>query len=182
MKTSELNTIGFNSRNILQFLKEEKIIKLKRGIYQLSDDIDTTEEIIIAKLFPAAVIYLESALLHYGYTDRIPYSWQIAVDKNSSKSQYKISYPVITPFYLEKKLMDVGVSEYSINGIKIKIFDRERTICDILRYEKKIDKEVFNKAIQSYIKDNEKNINKLMEYAKILRVLNKVKIYIGVWL
>jgi hypothetical protein len=44
-----------------------------------------------------------------------------------------------------------------------------------------MDKEVFNKAIQNYIKDKEKNINKLMEYANILRVVNKVKIYIDMW-
>ena len=40
------------------------------------------QQIMLMKLFPTAVIYLESALLHYGYTDRIPATWQIAVDKN----------------------------------------------------------------------------------------------------
>lgn len=182
MKTSELNDIGLNSRNITKLLDEEKIIKLKKGIYQLSSDIDTPDEVIIAKLFPKAVIYLNSALFYYGYTDRIPSSWQIAVDKDVAKSQFNISYPIITPFYLEKKFINIGVTEYNIDSVKIKIMDRDRTICDILRYENKIDKEVFNEAIQNYIKDKEKNIKKLMEYAKILRVMNKVKIYIGVWL
>lgn len=181
MKTSELNNIGFNSRYILHLLNEGKIIKLKKGVYQLSDDIDTADEVIIAKLFPKAVIYLNSALLYYGYTDRIPSSWQIAVDKDIAKSQFKITYPIITPFYLEKKFMSIGVNEYCRDNVKIKIFDKERTICDVLRYEKKLDKEVFNRAIQSYIKDKEKNINKLMEYGKILRVVNKIKVYIGVW-
>lgn len=182
MKTSELNNIGLNSRSISKLLNEKKIVKLKKGIYQLSSDIDTPEEVIISKLFPKAVIYLNSALFYYGYTDRIPSSWQIAVDKDVAKSQFNISYPIITPFYIEKKFMDVGVAEYNIDSVKIKIMDRDRTICDILRYENKIDKEVFNKAIQNYIKDKEKNIRKLMEYAKILRVMKKVRIYIGVWL
>jgi predicted transcriptional regulator of viral defense system len=181
MRTWELNKVGFNSRNILHFLNEEKIVKLKRGVYQLSDDIDTPEEVIIAKLFPSSVIYLNSALFYYGYIDRIPSSWQIAVDKNIAKSQFKITYPIITPFYLEKKFMNIGVSEYYIDNVKIKIFDRERTICDVLRYEKKLDKEIFNKAIQSYVKDKEKNINRLIKYSKVLKMMNKVKMYIGVW-
>lgn len=181
MRTSELNNLGFNSRHILELLNEEKMVKLKRGVYQLSGDIDTPDEVIIAKLFPSAVLYLNSALFYYEYTHRIPSSWQIAVDKNVAKSQFKITYPVITPFYLEKKFMNIGVTEYYIDNVKIKIFDKDRTICDILRYEKKLDKEVFNKAIQSYVKDKGKNINKLMEYAKVLRVVNKIKIYIGVW-
>lgn len=182
MRTCELNDIGINSKQILQLLEEGTVFKIKRGVYQLSNDIDTPEEVIIAKLFPSSVIYLHSALFHYGYTDRIPSSWEIAVDKDIAKSQFNIIYPIVTPFYLEKKLMDIGVTEYSLDNVKIKIFDRERTICDILRYENKIDKEVLNKAVQGYIKDKEKNINKLMEYSKILRVVNKIKTYIGVWL
>ncbi|MBV7276701.1 hypothetical protein JMF89_00175 [Clostridiaceae bacterium UIB06] len=182
MKTSELNTFGLNSRNLRGLLEEDKIVKIKKGVYQLANDVDTQDDVIIGKLFPSAIIYLQSALLYYGYTDRIPFTWQIAVDKNSSKSQYKIDYPAVTPFYLKREILEVGVSEYSIGNIRIKIYDRDRTICDILRYEKKIDKEIFNKAVQAYIKDDKKNISKLLEYAKVLRVINKVKIYVGVWL
>jgi predicted transcriptional regulator of viral defense system len=182
MKTSELNTFGLNSRNLRGLLEEDKIVKIKKGVYQLANDVDTQDAVIIGKLFPSAIIYLQSALLYYGYTDRIPFTWQIAVDKDSSKSQYKIDYPAVTPFYLKREILEVGVSEYSIGNIRIKIYDRDRTICDILRYEKKIDKEIFNKAVQAYIKDDKKNISKLLEYAKVLRVINKVKIYVGVWL
>jgi predicted transcriptional regulator of viral defense system len=182
MKTSELNTFGLNSRDLRELLEEDKIVKVKKGVYQLANDIDTQDDVIIGKLFPSAIIYLQSALLYYGYTDRIPFTWQMAVDKNSSKSQYKIDYPAVTPFYLKSEILGIGVTEYSIGNIKIKIYDRDRTICDVLRYEKKLDKEIFNKAIQAYIKDDEKNISKLLEYAKVLRVMNKVKIYVGVWL
>ena len=46
----------------------------------------------------------------------------------------------------------------------------------------KMDKEIFNKAIQGYVKDSKKNSPNLMEYAKVLRVQKKVKECIGVWL
>jgi len=64
----------------------------------------------------------------------------------------------------------------------IRIYDKERTICDTLRYANKLDREVFNIAIQRFVKDKEKKILKLMEYAKILRVTKKVTHYLGVWL
>ena len=64
----------------------------------------------------------------------------------------------------------------------IRIYDKERTICDTLRYANKLDREVFNIAIQRFVKDKEKKILKLMEYAKILRVTKKIKNYLGVWL
>jgi hypothetical protein len=76
----------------------------------------------------------------------------------------------------------LGETTGEIDYIKIRIYDRDRTICDILRNMNRMDKEVFNKAIQSYVKDPQKNIPNLMEYAKVLRVQKKVKDLIGVWL
>ena len=69
MKRSELDAIGLNSRQILRLVNENALSKLKIGIYELTE-FPASEEVIIAKAFPAAVIYLESALLYYGYTDR----------------------------------------------------------------------------------------------------------------
>ena len=52
----------------------------------------------------------------------------------------------------------------------------------LFRSMNKIDKEVFNKAVQGYVKDPKKNIPNLIEYAKVLRVQTRVKELIGVWL
>ena len=181
LKTSELSDLGLSSRQIKKLLDEEIIIKIKYGYYEVSGAIPL-EEIVIARLFPNAVIFLESALIHYEYTDRIPSAWQIAVNKNSEKSQYKMDNFIVEPYYLEPKFIEVGVDKIQMKGITIKIYERDRTICDVLRYEKKIEKEVFSNAIQRYIKDQKKNIRKLYEYAEIFNIKNKVQTYVGVWL
>jgi predicted transcriptional regulator of viral defense system len=181
MRTAELNDIGLNSRQILRFEGDNILMKIRRGVYELAD-ISVPDEVMIAKLFPTAVIYLESALLHYGYSDRIPATWQLAVDKNISKPQFKIAYPPVKPFYLESKYINIGIDEFAVNGVKVRIYNRERTICDVLRYANKLDREVFNNAIQRYIKDINRNVKRLIEYAKELRVVEKVKTYVGIWL
>ncbi len=181
LKTAELNQLGLSSRQIKNLLEEGVISKIKHGFYELSDYV-TREEVIIARLFPQAVIFLESALMYYEYTDRIPSTWQIAVDRDSKKTQYKIDYPVIEPYYLEPKFLEVGADKIQVEGITVKVFDRNRTICDVLRYENKLEKEVVNNAMQRYVKDQKKNVRKLFEYAKILNIRNKVQTYIGVWL
>ena len=61
-------------------------------------------------------------------------------------------------------------------------YDKDRVICDCLRYRNKMDKEIFNKAIQHYINDPEKRIPKLLEYAEPLRVKKIARDLIGVWL
>lgn len=181
LKTSELNDLGLSSRQVKKLVDDGLISRIKQGYYELTDEI-SREEVVIARLFPGAVIFLESALMHYGYTDRIPSTWQIAVDKNNNKSQYSIDYPIIEPFYLEPKFLEIGVDKIHIENVQVRIYDRDRTICDILRYEKKLEKEVFNNAIKRYIKDPKKNVRKLFDYAEVLNIKNKTQTYIGVWL
>ncbi len=69
-----------------------------------------------------------------------------------------------------------------MNDFSIRIYDRERVICDCLRFVNKMDREMFNSAIQSYVADNRKNIPTLIEYLKQLRVYQKMQTWIGVWL
>lgn len=44
------------------------------------------------------------------------------------------------------------------------------SFCDVLRNRNKMVREIFNKAVQGYVKDTKKNIPNLMEYAKVLHV------------
>jgi predicted transcriptional regulator of viral defense system len=181
LKTSELNKVGLSSRQIKKLFEEGEISKIKHGYYELTDEVNP-EEVIIARLFPEAVIFLESALLHYHYTDRIPTAWQIAVDRDREKSQYDIDYPLVEPFYQEPKFLSIGVTTFKINGVEVRIFDRDRTMCDIMRYEKKIEKEVFTNAVMRYTKDPQKNIRRLFEYAEIFNITKKIQSQIGKWL
>jgi predicted transcriptional regulator of viral defense system len=127
MRTAELRQLGFHSRKITRLIEKGVLAKLKTGVYELGSEL-VPDEIMLMKLFPTAVLYLESALLHYGYTDRIPATWQIAVDKNISKSQFRIGYPPVTPFYLDERFINIGKTEYEMNGMKIRIYDKERTV------------------------------------------------------
>jgi len=77
MRTAELRSLGYHSRKIAKLLDTGMLLKVKTGIYELASEV-VPDEVMIMKLFPSAVIYLESALLHYSYTDRIPATWQIA--------------------------------------------------------------------------------------------------------
>lgn len=181
IKTSELNDLGLSSRQIKKLLDDGLIFKIKQGFYELAEEM-VPEEIIISRLFPDAVIFLESALMHYGYTDRIPTAWQIAVDRYSKSSKYNILYPMVEPFYIDPKFLEVGVAKIQIENVQVRIYDRDKTLCDTIRYEKKLEKEVFNNAVQRYVKDPKKNVRKLFEYAEILNIKNKVQTYIGMWL
>ena len=104
------------------------------------------------------------------------------MDKDSQKSKYDINYPLIQPYYLEAKFIDIGVDIINVEGVDIRIFDRDRAICDALRYESKLEKEIFSVAIARYAKDTKKDVKRLFEYAEEFNITNKVQKHIGVWL
>ena len=79
-----------------------------------------------------------------------------------------MDYPKIIPMYAEPETFELGVTEIQLSGVTVRIFERERLICECLKYEDKMDRERFKEGLMAYIKDPKKDIAKLMYYAKKL--------------
>lgn len=181
VKKEEFASLDVDYRKILDFVEAGFLIRIKNGYY--TDRIDRfTEEELIARLFPDARLCLESALYAYGYIKQKPYAWHLAVDKNTSKSRFKMDYPKVIPYYTEPEALELGSATIELEGLTFQIYDRERLICDCLKYEGKLEREIFKEAVQAYIKDEDKDISMLMEYARARKVVSKVQGLIGVWL
>lgn len=181
LKTSQLNELKIDSRKITSFLKNGTLTRIAAGFYRLSSD-NISEAAIISRLFPDGVLWHNTALFYYGYSDRTPMEWDIIISKNVSPSRFKIDYPYIKPFFVRPSRLSYGVTTIDIDGCTLKIFDRDRIICECLKYESEMDRETFNKAIQAYLGDSKKNIKNLINYAKKRKVLDRVHDVIGVWL
>ena len=181
VKKEQFTELGIDYRRILDFVQSGDLVRIKNGYY--TDRIDRfTEEELVARLFGDARLCMESALYAYGYISQKPYGWHLAVDKNTSKSRFKMDYPKIIPYYTEPEAWDLGSTEIMISGQQFQIYDRDRVICDCLKYESKLEREVFKEALQSYIRDSQKDISALMAYARARKVVGKVQSMIGVWL
>ena len=181
VKKEQFTELGIDYRRILDFVQSGDLVRIKNGYY--TDRIDRfTEEKLVARLFDDARLCMESALYAYGYISQKPYGWHLAVDKNTSKSRFKMDYPKIIPYYTEPEALELGSTEIMISGQQFQIYDRDRVICDCLKYESKLEREVFKEALQSYIRDSQKDISALMAYARARKVVGKVQSMIGVWL
>ncbi len=181
VKKEELTKLGIDYRRVNQLVKEGKLERIKNGYY--TDRVDGfSEEALVAALFPDAKLCMESALYAYGYIKEKPFGWTLAVDKNTSKSRFKMDYPKIIPFYTEPEALELGASTIELSGNTFGIYDKERMICDCLKYESKMSRDDFKAAMQSYIADPDKDISVLMDYARARKVAKKVQSLIGVWL
>ncbi|MBQ9249416.1 MAG: hypothetical protein IJ179_03500 [Oscillospiraceae bacterium] len=181
VRTGELSREKIYYADIQWLLREGYIEKIRTGYYQWADP-SFSELATVMGLFPDAVLCMDTALRHYDYSDRTPAAWHLAVSKDANKTRFHIDHPFVKPYFMEPKLLGLGVRQEVIDGIRVRIVDKDRAVCDCLRYRNKMDREIFNKAIQCYIADPEKNIPNLLAYAKALRVSKPVRDLIGVWL
>lgn len=181
VKKSQLAGLGSIIAESLILWKKGIFCSVKSGYYAVHLS-DFTEEELVAKLFQDCVLNLENALYAYGYIKKKPYGWRLTVDKNTSKSRFKMDYPKIIPMYAEPGNFELGVTEIQLSNVTVRIFEKERLICECLKYEDKMDRERFKEGLMAYIKDPKKDIAKLMYYAKERKVVKKVQNMIGVWL
>ena len=83
-------------------------------------------------------------------------------------------YTLFTPLEDRIGIVRIVKAWDDFYGVKLSVYDRERTICDCFKYRSRLDHEIFSKALNAYVKDEKKNLQNLFIYAKKLRVYKKV--------
>ena len=158
----------------LSRLVDEHIIeRVTRGVYIKSNDIP--DDMVVFQNKSKNAIYSHmTALYLYGLSNRIPIKYDITVNQGYNGTLQKENN--VNLFYVKRDLLNLGLTTYMLDsGYEIKVYDLERTICDIIKNKNRLDQEVVNKAIREYFYSNNKNILKLYEYAKKLRIYDKVR-------
>lgn len=181
LKAEEILEAGYSYKEILAMEKAGEIKRLKSGYYTCPE-IALSEEEMISGLFPDGVFTMETALFYHGYLIERPFHWSVAISKNTSKSRFKLDYPVVHPYYCEPFVLEEGVEEKEVGNTKIHLYNKDRLICEVLKYEEKMDKEDFRQAVFTYINDKDKDTARFLEYAKDRRVIKKARSVIGIWL
>lgn len=177
-KNGYLTTKNVTDNNIpriylTKLIKEDKIERVSRGVY-IKKNVLVDEFIVLQGKSKYAIYSNTTALYLHGFSNRIPIRYDITI-----KSGYKGSLQRednVNLFYTKKELLDLGVINYKLDsGNIIRVYDLDKTICDIIKNKKRIDAEIFNKAIREYFYSKKKNTLKLYEYAKKMNIYNKVR-------
>lgn len=158
---------------LTKLIREDKIERVSRGVY-IKKNVLVDEFVVLQSKSKYAIYSNTTALYLHGFSNRIPIRYDITI-----KSGYKGSLQRednVNLFYTKKELLDLGVINYKLDsGNIIRVYDLDKTICDIIKNKKKIDAEIFNKAIREYFYSKKKNTLKLYEYAKKMGIYNKVR-------
>lgn len=170
--TSMVEENGIKRQFLGYLVKKGKIERVDRGIYILPEEPEDIYFILQNKSKKMVFSHI-TALRFHNLSDRIPHIIDITVTNEYRGSlQDKKD---INLFRIKKEFIDLGmIYVKSPYGNLIKIYDLERSICDIIRNKKNIELELFNKAIRGYYNKTNKDQIKLFDYAKKLGIEQEV--------
>ena len=131
--------------------------------------------------FKKGIYSKETALYLYDLTDRTPiqYSMTFPEDYNLTK----VKKEGILASRTKNELYELGQEEIlSPSGNTVKVYNIEKTLCDILKPRSGVEIGIIAEAFKRYVKRKDKNIPLLSEYSKIMKVEEKVSSYLEVLL
>lgn len=129
-----------------------ELFRLEKGIYSDSHG-RVSEEEILQKKYPSAIVTLKSAFMYYSYSDFIPDKYELATDCKSAR----IADSRVTQYYMPEGTLEIGKTELDYDGIKIRTYDLERLLIELVRYQTKLPYDYYKEVVGNY----RNNINKI---------------------
>ena len=178
--TKEVEEAGIPRYYLTVFTRENKIERITQGVYITPEAFDDEMYRIQAKN-QRNIFSHETALYLHDLTDRDPLEWSVTVPFGYNATHLRDEG--IKVFTVKKELHQMGVTKLETPfGRPIKVYNKERTICDSLRNRNNMDISILNEAIKKYLGSKDKNIPRLMRYADELDIQNRLRDYVEILL
>ena len=163
--TKEVMNLGIHKDVLKELTIKKELEKITNGLYALpSENID--EYLYFSYRIPKGIFSHETAAYLQGLSTRMPLVYVMTVKVGDNVSRVKSIRDNIVFKYVKKDYYDIGkITINSPFGREISVYDKERTILDIIKDKDRIDVQVFSKVIKSYFTSKEKNLLKLSKYA-----------------
>jgi predicted transcriptional regulator of viral defense system len=177
-RMQQLRSNGIQTRTIATAVANGIIEKIKPGLYKLVkyqwDEHESFADVCNSN--NKAIICLTSAASYYELTTFNPSYITLAVPHNSPG--FKLDYPPIQVYYFPHKYYKTGIEEKETKSGLIRIYNQEKTICDLFRYQNKIGDDIVIESLKNYLSQKGRDINELIQYAGSLGVKEKIFPYV----
>lgn len=180
-RTKDIRAKGIHHKYLQELVEKETIIRIRHGLYSLPaiESYNSLHEALL--VVPDGIICMGTALSFYELTTWNPPDINIAI--SHGRKIVLPDYPPIKLYHFSGVFFETGKTEISLNtGQKIVIYDKERTLCDAVRYRNRIGIDVMKEALGEYIRCKDKKLNVLYVYAKKLRISSILNQYLDVLL
>ncbi len=174
--TRQIEDAGISRAHLKSYVDKALLIRTGHGHYALPDSLIDEYAILQARSRVILFSY-GTALYLWGMTDRIPHSFDVTVPSGTNMSRIQKDLPDLRVHYVRKDLHEIGVAEtVTPMGSKVRLYDKERCICDLIRSRKDMDMQLYSGAIKEYFSDHP-NMRKLLKYGKQFGIEDKIRTY-----
>lgn len=178
--TKEVESLEINSKILTRMIEKGIIERVERGIYISADTLED-KYFVIQTICKKGIFSHETALYFHDLCDRTPIKYQLTIPSYYNTKLLKDKNYYF--FYLKEELYEVGIIEMKTPyGNKVKVYDLERTICDIIRNKRRIETALFTDAMKRYAERRDRNSIKLHKYAKLFNIEDEIRKYLEVLL
>lgn len=179
-RVKDLRELGIDRRALYALAEEGAVKRVGQGLYRSTDALltPTYDDAEAAIAVPQGVICLTSALVHHDLTDEIPSKIHMAIEGKDWPP--RITWPPMCFYSFSGEAYHAGIEEIELDGIPIKIYNKEKTIADCLKYRHRIPPGVPQQALRDALRKRDFSYEKLLQYARICRVEWLVRTYVEV--
>ena len=179
--TRQIENAGISRAYLKSYVDKSLLIRTGHGHYALPDSLIDEYAILQARSRVILFSY-GTALYLLGMTDRIPHSFDVTVPSGTNMSRIQKDLPDLRVHYVRKDLHEIGAAEtMTPMGSKVRLYDKERCICDLIRARKHTDMQIYSQAIKDYFAGSV-NARKLLKYGKQFGIEDKIRTYMEVLL
>jgi len=178
--SAQITEAGLQRRVLSELADANIVCRVARGVYALPETWED-EMYFLQYRFAKGIFSNGTALYLHGLTDRTPLTYTLTFPHGYNATRLKAvnaKAKFVTP-----ETYDMGIVEKpSPFGNPLRVYDVERTLCDIVKGNNSFDIQLVNQAMKAYAESKEKDIEKLISYAERLRVKPKILRYMEVLL
>ena len=176
----ELKDKGLSYYKINQLVKQGILIKLNKNYYENTNFDGEESDFYYAYAYvPNGVICLLSAAVHYNLSTHRPDAIDIAIPRKARVSTLP-EWPELKIYYFTDERFSVGAEIIEVGKNKFRIYDVEKLVVDIVFYREKMGIEETKEVLSNYLHRKDRNLNKLIRYAEMLKCEDTINKYLEV--
>ena len=178
IKTSEAIRAGVSKAYFGEYVKGRELERAAHGLYMSQDAWDDGMYVIQVR-YPEAVFSHETALYLHGVAEREPTQYAVTLKAGTNASG--LTKSGVKVYKIKRELFEEGIIQTrSPAGHSLRVYNPERTICDLIRSRRNIEIQDLQTAIKEYVRLKDKNIPLLLRYAKAFSVEKIIRQYLEV--
>ena len=174
----ELKSKGFSQYKVSKLVSEGKLIKLNKSYYENAEYRGEESDFYYTEAYaPKGVICLLSAAVYYHLTTFVPDAVDVAIPRKAKVSTMP-DWPQMNVHHYTDDRYELGVTMVKEGKNKFQIYDMEKTVVDIVFYREKVGIEETKEILVTYLQRKERNLNRLLKYAELMKCDKAMRQYL----